>query len=88
MKLQLASDLHLHRDKTFDFESSDSDILVLAGDIQSGTRGIEFAESLAERHGKIVLYVAGNHEYYMHNYNQLQESIRQKTKNSQNVFFL
>lgn len=88
MKLQLASDIHLHLNKTFDFESYDSDILVLAGDIWSGTRGIEFAESLAERHGKPVIYLAGNHEYYGHNYNQLQESLRLRAKNSQNVFFL
>ena len=88
MKLKCASDLHLHKNKTFDFEQSDCDLLVLAGDIMTGTRGIEFAESIAERHGKPVLYVAGNHEYYMHNYNQLQESFRQKTKHSQNVFFL
>jgi predicted phosphodiesterase len=86
--IQVASDLHLHRNKTFDFESSDSDILILAGDIMTGTRGIEFAETLAYQHNKPVIYIAGNHEYYMHNYTQLQESLRVQAGKSQNVHFL
>lgn len=90
MKIQLASDLHLFHDKTYDFPfpSNDSDVLVLAGDIKSGTRSIEFAQEMADEHGKPVLFVAGNHEYYFNNFVQLNDSFRSISDKSDNVFFL
>lgn len=88
MKIQLASDLHLFHHKTYDFPSTDSDVLVLAGDISSGRRSIEYVQKMADKHDKPVLFVAGNHEYYFNNFVQLHESFRNISDKSDNVIFL
>ena len=40
------------------------DLLVLAGDIGLGTRGITYADQVSQFLGTPVVYVAGNHEFY------------------------
>jgi predicted phosphodiesterase len=65
MKIQLLSDLHLehsHRHPPLVLPSTDADVVVLAGDIDNGTRAIDWAEQTFP--GRTVLYVPGNHEYY------------------------
>lgn len=61
MKIRILSDLHL---EFHDWSPPDAeaDIIVLAGDIHSGTRGIEWAR----RQFPVmpILYVPGNHEFY------------------------
>ncbi len=67
MKLHLLSDLH---NEFFRSQSVPSivetgvDLIVLAGDIDTGLHGLEWAASEAKRLGKPVIYVSGNHEYY------------------------
>ncbi len=83
MKLQVLSDLHL------DLNPCDipvvGDIIVLAGDIHLGTRGIAWArEHFA---GKPVLYVCGNHEFYRHVFPDLLTDMRAAAAGS-NVTFL
>jgi predicted phosphodiesterase len=46
--------------------SDQADLVVLAGDIHTGKRGLEWAAALAQRCGLPVVYVAGNHEYWGH----------------------
>lgn len=54
-------DLHLEFDEVR-LPTSEADIIVLCGDIHSGSRGLQWArEAFA---GRRVIYVAGNHEYY------------------------
>ena len=69
MIIQIASDLHLEALKPSHLPGSDAfrpaaerDLLVLAGDIGTGTLAREFIESELER--SPVIYVPGNHEYY------------------------
>jgi len=59
---------------------TDADLIVLAGDINTGTRGVEWAmvESLA--HNKPIAYVMGNHEYYKHAYPRLLDKVRAMTE--------
>jgi len=70
LQLQILSDLHNEVFRRFgggavpDIPHTDADVIVLAGDIDVGSRGVEWAVSQAERLGKPVLYVAGNHEYH------------------------
>ena len=67
MKLHLLSDLHneFFRSKSVPpIAETDVDLIVLAGDIDTGLHGLEWAASEAERLGKPVIYVSGNHEYY------------------------
>ncbi len=61
MRLHVLSDLHLEH-APFAAPRAEADVVVLAGDIAPGTRGVEWSR----RHfdGRPVLYVAGNHEFY------------------------
>lgn len=67
MKLHLLSDLHnefLRSKSVPPIEETDADLIVLAGDIDTGLHGLKWAAGEAERLGKPVIYVSGNHEYY------------------------
>jgi DNA repair exonuclease SbcCD nuclease subunit len=78
MRIQLASDLHLELlARTWPQEclvapAPGADVLVLAGDIDRGLRAIErFA-----RWPVPVLYLAGNHEFYDNQWEQLRADLR------------
>jgi predicted phosphodiesterase len=61
MKLQILSDLH-NEFSLYQSEQVDADVIVLAGDIWKGERGIAWArESWPD---KRIIYIAGNHEFY------------------------
>jgi len=61
VKIRVLSDLHLEF-QDWNPPDAEADIIVLAGDIHSGTRGVEWAR----RRFPVtpVLYVPGNHEFY------------------------
>jgi predicted phosphodiesterase len=66
MRLHVLSDLHVEM-APFELDGGaagahDADVVVLAGDTATGTRGVRWAQEHAG--GRPVLYVAGNHEYY------------------------
>jgi predicted phosphodiesterase len=61
MKLHILNDLHVEFD-TFAPPETDADVVVLAGDIHVGTKGISWASTVFP--DKPVLYILGNHEYY------------------------
>lgn len=64
----------------------EADLVVLAGDICEGVDGIEWgAETFA---GKPVMYVAGNHEFYRHEYGALLRRLREAAEGTANVRFL
>jgi len=64
MRIRILSDLHNELDR-FDPPAVDADVVVLAGDIGSGTKAIYWArETFPDRP---VVFVAGNHEYYNDN---------------------
>ena len=74
MRLHVLSDLHLER-QSFVPAGVDADAVVLAGDIATGTRGVDWARSWAN--GRPVLYIAGNHEFYGHAMPGLIDELRQ-----------
>ncbi|HEU4557970.1 MAG TPA: metallophosphoesterase [Longimicrobium sp.] len=61
MKLHVVSDLHAGF-AAFDPPDTGADVLVLAGDVDVGVRGMKLAREWAR--GRPVIYVAGNHEFY------------------------
>lgn len=85
MKIQLLSDLHneflrngkSHPDHKWTgvIPETEADIIVLAGDIDTGTNGIEWAIKESERLAKEIIYVLGNHEFYGHEYHSLKDKI-------------
>lgn len=73
MKIQYMSDLHLEFD-SMPVPEKRADILVLAGDIHTGTNAIPWIEqcSFVFDH---VIYILGNHEYYGNCIQTLPEKI-------------
>ena len=61
MKLHILSDVHVEFGP-YDAPETDADVVVLAGDINVGRNGFDWARE--QFPNKPVLYVLGNHEYY------------------------
>lgn len=88
MKLQIASDLHLEMHRNYLLPKLDSDVIILAGDVSLGYLGLKYAVSLSHFHEKEVIYVAGNHEFYRHDYHELIQSMREYADGYEHVHFL
>ena len=89
MKIRILSDLHLehsHRHPPFALPAADADVVVLAGDIDNGTRAIDWAEATFP--GRTVLYVPGNHEYYDADLHTAAAALRARARSSANVRLL
>ena len=84
MKIQTISDLHQEFGYT-DLSFDNADVVVLAGDINLGTRGIEWIKSKIP--GKPVIYVLGNYEYYKGSYPKTLHKIKEAALDS-NIFVL
>jgi Icc-related predicted phosphoesterase len=61
MKLHVISDLHVEFE-SFNPPKTEADMVILAGDIHVGKKGVDWAK--ANFPDKHVIYVLGNHEYY------------------------
>ncbi len=71
MKIQFFSDVHLEFGAT-PLPVTDADVIVAAGDVNIGATGVAWLKAS----GKPTIYVAGNHEYYGGDVNQVQREIR------------
>jgi len=80
MRLHILADLHLEFGST-EIPSTEADVVVLAGDIDVGKKGLEWAKSHFGE--KPVIYVLGNHEFYRHAIPELTDTLRQETEGSQ-----
>ncbi len=82
MRINYFSDIHL---EFGDLEKpeNNADVIVAAGDIGIFTQGVEWLKTLDKK----VIYVAGNHEFYAHEYALTLKSIRQQCLGS-NISFL
>ena len=75
MRLHVLSDLHLEG-APFEPPAVDADVVVVAGDLHPGVRGVEWA---AERWpDRPVVYVPGNHEFYGHAHPRLVRVLRER----------
>ncbi|MDM8559733.1 metallophosphoesterase [Candidatus Parabeggiatoa sp. HSG14] len=75
MKIHILSDLHLEF-ASFNPPKTNADIVVLAGDIHLGQKGLEWAKEFFP--DKTVLYVLGNHEYYGKAIPKLTDKLREQ----------
>ena len=78
MKIHLLSDLHLEfaayePDKA---AVEECDVVVLAGDIDRGSRGLMRARYLFP--SKRIIYIAGNHEFYRENWSELLDELHEE----------
>lgn len=88
MKIHLLSDLHIEICGFYSIEDTGADVIVLAGDIHSGAKGIEWAITEANRLKTPIIYVAGNHEYYKREYHQTLSMMRNAAAGNELVHFL
>ncbi|MCS3870629.1 Icc-related predicted phosphoesterase [Chryseobacterium ginsenosidimutans] len=84
MKIQIISDLHQEFGLT-DLSFDNADLVILAGDVNLRTKGIEWIKTKIS--DKPVIYVLGNHEYYKGSYPKTLNKIKEAAQNS-NVFVL
>ncbi len=82
MRINYFSDIHLEFGMS-DVPKVAADIVVAAGDIAPNLEGIAWLSSI----NKPVIYVAGNHEFYGHEHQQIIHKLRAKTQNTQ-IHFL
>jgi Icc-related predicted phosphoesterase len=90
MKLLVLSDLHLEFGRlstVIDGRGIEegADVVVLAGDIAEGERGIRWARETFI--SKEIVYVAGNHEFYGHGFEALTDRMREVAR-QMDVHFL
>ena len=72
MKIHVLSDLHTEF-APFHPPETDADVVVLAGDVGVGTRGVPMIREWFP--DRPVVYVAGNHEFYREAIPRLSEKI-------------
>lgn len=86
MKIALVSDLHHEWGDWLPSEAARSaDVVILAGDVEHGTLGIQWASRSFP--GQTVVYVAGNHEFYRNSLD-LVEKLREPEWKAHGVHFL
>jgi predicted phosphodiesterase len=79
MRLHVLSDLRMEF-SAFNLPKTDADVVVLAGDLDVGTKGWNWIKhSMRECPTRPVIYVIGNHEYYHHALPELTETLRQES---------
>jgi len=88
VNIQAISDLHLEMRRGYQLPVTNSDVIVLGGDISTGLRGIEFAIHQSGLHDKDVIYICGNHEFYHNDYYALLKEIRSLADQHPKVHFL
>ena len=76
MKIYLLSDIHLEFGKFRPNVPSETDVIVLAGDIGVGRQGIAWADQQFSDFGIPILYVPGNHEYWGRRFDEHMEDMR------------
>lgn len=82
MKINYFSDVHLEFGPLV-LPDNDADIIVAAGDIGIAEQGINWLKQI----NKPVVYVAGNHEFYSHEYKTTLQLLKDECKGS-NIHFL
>ncbi len=85
MLIKILSDLHLHpTHNNYSYVDHGERVCILAGDIAEGMRGVNWALSNIPNHIE-VLYVPGNHEYYGHDYFELNKDFERFNSEVWNV---
>jgi len=88
MLVKILSDIHLHpMHNTYNYVDHGERVCILAGDIAEGMRGVNWAMNYIPNHID-VLYIPGNHEYYGHEYHELNKSFERHNASGSNVTVL
>ncbi len=82
MRINYFSDIHLEFG-LLPIPNNKADIVIAAGDIGIGKQGVDWLKTIK----KPVLYIAGNHEFYTHEYRQTMRMLKESCENT-NIYFL
>lgn len=83
MKIHVMSDIHIEFGDLQNYQVPDCDVVVLAGDVHLGSRGLDWiVKNIPD---KPVIYIEGNHEGYNHDLTVVKEEL---CKASGNIYFL
>lgn len=82
MRINYFSDVHLEFGR-LERPENDADLIIAAGDIGIGRQGINWLKGIE----KPVIYIAGNHEFYTHEYRRTLNMLRTTCADS-NITFL
>lgn len=82
MLIQYFSDLHLEFGPLV-YPQTDADVIIAAGDIGIYEQGVEWLARI----DRPVFYVAGNHEFYHHEYNETMALLQESCANS-SIYFM
>src|SRR5690606_31160967 len=88
VRIYLASDIHLEFHKDFSGPTDPVDVIVLAGDIHLGLKSINIAEEFQKKYGFPVIFVAGNHEFYYSDIDNMLNEFRIAAAEMDQVYFL
>jgi len=77
LKLHILSDLHVEFGD-FSLPERGADVIILAGDIHLGGRGLRWV--LEQRLQQHVIYIPGNHEFYHNAFPSLIDELRRKSR--------
>ncbi len=80
MRIQYAADLHTEFDPAFVLDNVGADILVLAGDIGPGSKGLLQVANASD--ATRVVFVPGNHEFYGRRMDEVVAELRLACANS------
>ena len=75
MKIHILSDLHIEF-ADYEIQVLDADVIILAGDIQNGMKGLKWATKLLNDTEAHIIYIAGNHEFYRQEIIGLRNAMR------------
>lgn len=84
MKLLVLSDLH-NEFTVFEPTATDADVIILAGDIDNGAKGVIWARKTWP--DRKILYIVGNHEYYGREYKETLALLR-RTASARDIHLL
>ncbi len=79
MRLHILADLHAEFGPV-DIPDTNADVVVLAGDVATGPRGLEWIHHRFP--DRPVIYVLGNHEFYRHNLPGLTQLLKRQAEAS------
>ena len=77
MTIQIASDLH-NEFGQLDFKIAKADLIILAGDVNVGMKGLDWL--LSKNIETPIIYILGNHEYYSNAYPKLIGKLKTKAE--------
>lgn len=88
MKIYVTSDIHVEFHKDYHGPKEKIDLVVLAGDIHVGHKAADIAAWYQQRYRAPVILVAGNHEFYGADLDNMLNELRLSTRNLPQVHFL